>query len=346
MFPFKRKKGNEEEDAQKIKIKGKQGKDLTKDEEKTPRKKRKKIEPQKPWGKIERLIVLAFLLLAPALSVFFLIHSKNANSAKLSLAGSNVLSDAISKDHKDSNALKNELVSEIQGLQGTYGIWIQALDNSYSIGINEKQSFDGASFFKLPLMIAYYQAVDKGTINPDTNYSIKYIDAESGAGILATLPPGTIVTYRDMVNDMGKYSDNTAFFILSNILGENAETNIINQVGMTNTDFVNSQTTPYDIGFLFNKLASTNLISSNSKEELFASLTGTNYENYIPAGIPHNIQVAHKYGADDGELNDGGIIYASKPFILVIMSKGIDDKEANSEIPKLAKLVYDWASKW
>src|SRR5258708_2202921 len=131
MFPFKRKKGNEEEDAQKIKIKDKQGKGLAKTEEKTPRKKRKKIEQQKPWGKIERLIVLAFLLLAPALSVFFLIHSKNANSAKLSLAESNVLSDAISKDHKDSNALKNELINEIQGLQGTYGIWVQALDNSY-----------------------------------------------------------------------------------------------------------------------------------------------------------------------------------------------------------------------
>lgn len=346
MFPFKRKKVDEEEDAPKIKIKGKAGKDLEKDKEKLPRKKRKKVEPPKPWGKIERLIVLVFLLLAPALSIFFLIHSKNASSANLSLAGPNVLSDVVSRGPQDSNALKNELVNETQNLKGTYGIWVQALDNSYSIGINEKESFDGASFFKLPLMIAYYEAVDKGTINPDTNYSIKYIDAESGAGILATLPPGTIVRYRDMVNDMGKYSDNTAFFIISNILGENAETNVINQIGMANTDFINSETTPYDIGFLFYKLANTNIISSNSKNDLFASLTDTNYENYIPAGIPNAVKVAHKYGADDGELNDGGIVYAGKPFILVIMSKGIDNNEANLEIPKLAKIVYDWAAKW
>jgi len=326
MFPFKRKKEEVDDGEKEL------------DEPKPPKKvrRRKKVEPQKPWGKIERIIVFVFLVGLPIISLLFLVHSNSSSKPK-------VLGDIISIAPKDISILKDELLSEIKSQDGTYGIWIQSIDNNYSLGIKETDTFDGASLFKLPLMIDYYKNVDRGKIDPNTAYTLKYSDGQSGAGVLASMPPGTVVNYADMVDAMGKDSDNTAFSIMDGILGENSETSIINQIGMKNTDFRNSITTPYDMGVLFYNLVNSNLLSGSSKDKLFSSLTNTNNDNLIPSVIPNTVRVIHKYGADDGELNDGAIIYTNKPFILVIMSKNIKQEDAQNEIKKIAKIVYDWA---
>ncbi len=301
------------------------------------RRRRKKDENLRPWGKIERFVVLVFLLLSPILSIFFFLHSKNPSQIK-------VLGDITSRSTKDTNELKTSLLNELQNKTETYGIWLQAVDGSFSLGINEDEKFDGASLFKLPLMLTYYAKVDAGTIDPGTNYTIKYSDAMAGAGILATLPPGTIITYQDMVDYMGKNSDNSAFAIMQNILGVNSESDMINKLGMTNTDLGNSLTSPRDIGLLFYKLINTDLISVSSRNKLLNSLKNTDYETLLPAGIPDNIEVAHKYAGDDGELNDAGVIYTSKPFILVILAKNINAQTAH-EFSALAKIVYEWTTK-
>ena len=313
---------------------------------KVPRKKRKKVEPPKPLGKIERIIILFFLLLAPALSILLLAHSYSSKTAKrVSVPAPKLMSQVLSASTQlDTDALKTKIEAETKDLTGTYGIWIQALDGSYNLGINENETFDGASLFKLPMMINYYTGVDNGTVDPDTNYALKFSDAASGAGILASLPPGTVVTYQDMVNAMGKNSDNTAFSIMLTVLGIDAETNTITMLGMNNTDFNTSTTTPYDVGLLFYKLSNGNLISSSSKSKLIDSLTNTDYESLIPSSVPNYVKVAHKFGEDDGELNDAGIVYANKPYILVILTKDIDPVEASTEIPKLGTIVYNWAA--
>lgn len=300
---------------------------------------RKKLEPVKPWSRKERFIVFFFLLLIPVLSLTFVFKSKNKTSLinNTKVLGAITTSPAIGE-------LKSKIINELQGRQATYGIWLQALDGSYALGINERETFDGASLFKLPLMIGFYEEVQKGNISEDTNYTIKYSDAQLGAGVLATYSPGTVVTYRDVIKAMGKDSDNTAFGILENALDPNLETKVINEIGMKDTIFDESLTTPSDIGMLFYKLSNTNIISDSAKKELLNSLTNTQYETLIPAGIPSNIEVPHKYASELDALNDAGIIYAKNPFVLVIMSKGASD-EAQSEIPKITKLVYDFLNK-
>lgn len=328
MLPFRRKKVEEEE------------KDLKAELPVKKIRRRKKAEPPKPWSKKERFVVFFLLILIPVLSLSFFLKSKNQTPL---LNSTKILGD-MSSNNLDVNTLKNELTKETQNLQGTYGIWLEAVDGSYSLGINEKETFDGASLFKLPLMIGFYEEVQKGNINPDTNYTIKYSDAQLGAGVLATYPPGTVVTYRDVVNAMGKDSDNTAFSIMQNILDPNLENSVIAQIGMNDTSFDESLTTPKDIGLLFYQLTNTSIISDNFKKELLNSLTSTQYEALIPSAIPTNIQVAHKYAADEDTLNDAGIIYTRKPFILVIMSKN-NSTEAQTEIPRLARIIYSWAGK-
>lgn len=324
MFPFKRKK------------------DEKKKEPVEPiRRRKKKEEPPKPWGKLERIIVFVLLTSIPAISTIFFLNSKKTKISQTPVEPPQVLS-LITNSPKDTKELKAELESEIKNLKGKYGIWVQVLDGSFTLGINENDQFEGASLFKLPMMLAYYKEVDKENLNPESTYTLKFSDAAGGSGTLANMPAGTVITYRDIIRAMGQNSDNSAFQIMGNILGFNAELRIIQNLSMQNTDFVNSLTTPYDMGNLFYKVTNTNIISENSKKEFISFLKKTDSENLLPAGVPSNIQVAHKYGNTNNNLNDAGIIYTTKPYILIVLSKDVDLNEAKTELPKISKLVYDW----
>ena len=329
MFPFNRQKKEEEPASEKT------------DDLKPVRKRRKKPDPSKAWGNLERLIVFVVLVSAPIFSIIFFAKSQTSPH----IITPQILETFAPPTPKEVGSLKDQLTAYLTGAKGTYGIWIQAVDNSYRLGINETTQFDGASLFKLPLMIAYYRQLDKGKISPASTYILRYSDQAAGAGTLAAMPVGTAISYQDMIEAMGKSSDNTAFQIMTLILGEQALANTIQELDMQNTDFTKNQTTPYDIGLLFYKLTTSNIISKKSTQELLNFLKNTDFEQLIPAGLPDNIEVAHKYAAHETTLDDAGIIYAPKPFILIILAKNITLEEAQTTFPKLTQLVYDWAVK-
>ena len=70
-------------------------------------------------------------------------------------------------------------------------------------------------------------------------------------------------------------------------------------------------------------------------------LTDTIYESWVPEGIPDEIDVAHKFGRELHVVNDAGIVFAEEPFVLVIVSKGVVEREADEIFPELARLVFD-----
>ncbi len=51
--------------------------------------------------------------------------------------------------------------------------------------------------------------------------------------------------------------------------------------------------------------------------------------------------MAHKYGRELNVISDAGIVFTEKPFVLVIMSQGIIESEANLVIPEIASLVFN-----
>jgi beta-lactamase class A len=78
------------------------------------------------------------------------------------------------------------------------------------------------------------------------------------------------------------------------------------------------------------------------REEILKFLTKTAFEDWLPAGLPVDTRVAHKIGKDIGTFSDGGIVFAQKPFVLVIMSKNARESEANEALPKITKIVWEF----
>lgn len=309
-------------------------------------KKRKKKKSFEPWGKKERYWVF-FVLLGTILTSGVLAFSarswKLPGLPRISLPSFGSGKIIIENEANDERAERvvSSFKEKTRGLSGVYGLYVFRLTESSSYGVSEKEKFQAASLIKLPVMLALYMEDEKGSIDLETRYELKEEDKVGGAGSLFSKPAGTVLTYRDLVRYMGKQSDNTAYNIASNILGEEKVKSVISEIGMANTSLENNETTPYDIGLFFKKLWEARIVSKKSRDEILGFLTDTSYEEWLVAGIPPSIRVAHKYGRETHVVNDAGIVYADERFILVIMSKGVVEREADEIFPELTEMVYE-----
>ena len=114
---------------------------------------------------------------------------------------------------------------------------------------------------------------------------------------------------------------------------------------MGSTSLETNETTLSDIGTFFDNLYQSSVLTRQDGEEMLGFLTDTIYESWMAAGIPENVRVAHKFGREIHVVNDGGVIYYEKPFVLVIMSKGVIESEADEVFPELSRSIFStWVS--
>lgn len=310
-----------------------------------PRKKKKGPEP---WGQKERYLVFYVFLTTIILSALLAASARNWKLPGLprislpSFEGTIIIEgNKESKEEKEkSEKVISEFKKETRELSGVYGLYVIRLKNGTSYGVLEKEIFEPASLNKLPVIAALYMEAEKGNLDLETKYTLKNSDKVGGAGSLAGEPAGTVLTYRDLVRLMGKQSDNTAFNIVKEVLGKEVIEVVIQEIGMEDTVIEGEQkTTPYDIGLFFQKLWQGDIVPQKQRDEILGFLTDTVYESWISEGIT-DVDVAHKFGREVHVVNDAGIVLADEPFVLVILTKGVVEREADEVFPELAKLVY------
>lgn len=190
---------------------------------------------------------------------------------------------------------------------GLYSFYIYDIKGDYYYGVGHKEIMQAASLIKLPVM---------------------YLAMKNGED-------------KNLVEAMGKRSDNGAFNRMVNILGKENVNRAISNLGMSHTSLSENQTTPEDVGIFFKKLFLNDILNKEDSKLLQNYMTDTIFEKWLRAGIPEEIKVVHKYGREARSVSDAGIIIADKPFVLVIMTDGVIESEADELFPKLTKLLYD-----
>ena len=234
--------------------------------------------------------------------------------------------------------IKNNFVISTNKLSGVYGFFVIRLADSSFFGVNEKEIFEAASLNKLPVMVSMYRAAERGNINLSSVYVLKEEDKVGGAGSIAEMPAGTKITYEELVRRMGHESDNTAFNICRKILGDEAIYATMDEFNLPRSLLSDNETTPYDIAYFFKSLLDAKKVSRETRDAIIEDLTGTIYEDWIAKDIP--AKVAHKFGTLPHVRNDSGVILSNEPYILVVMSKGIVESEADKFIPGFSKEVF------
>jgi beta-lactamase class A len=337
----------EEDDEDDKKKKRRKIKDLN------PQNRRKRVEPPKPWGKKERILVTAVLggtvLLSFGLAAY-------ARSWKLPGSQRIVLPEIANpfeqkiiienpqpspNDQKKIQDAMEKFKQESNKLSGVYGFYVIHLTDGVRYGVYEKEIFEAASLIKLPIIAGLYLNDAQGVTDIDTVYTLKNEDKVGGSGFIIGQPAGTKYTYRELAQAMAKQSDNTAFNAAKNFLGATRIHDVIDTIGMTKTNEENNETSLEDIGRFFEKLYQGKIVSKDSADEILNNLTKTAYEDYLPKVVDPGIRVAHKYGREVHVINDAGIIYTAKPFVFVMMTKGVVEKEAEENWVRLAKIIYE-----
>lgn len=295
------------------------------------------------WGWRQRIQILLFVFVSTLPAAVLYLSSR---SWKLPSFDFNKLFDfhgqyVFETSGRYQDSLEIKFRDKTNLLTGIYGFYFFDLQTGFQSAAFADRQFEAASLIKLPVMAAFWAEVEKGNLDPNQIYILENEDKVAGAGSLQTKPEGFEISYKDLVFLMGKQSDNTAYKIIRQQIGDEAIVKILLKAQMNNTDLSTNKTTPADIGNFYQHLLKGLLINSQHKDALLDSLTNTQFEEYLPSGIPEKVEVAHKYGREVHVLHDAGVIWAKRPYILVLMSEGIIDSEAEEVFPSLSRLFYN-----
>lgn len=282
-----------------------------------PENKKKRKEPVKPWGKRERYIVLGVL----AGTLF--------TSAVLAVSARDYKLPGLPALRIPKLTFFNPFKEEVIRVGKVKDPDIERSEKLISEFKEKTDSFSGVySLYVINLSNGYSFGIDEDKIMQ--------------AASLIKLPLMLYALGRvddSKIEAMGKRSDNAVFNELVKKFGEDKVQEYIDTLGMVDTSIEENETTPKEIGDLFKK------IYDEKNEKLLGYMTDTVFENWLAKGVPEGTRVAHKYGRELHVVNDAGIVYTSNPYVVVIMTQGVVESEADVIFPELSKLVYDEMTK-
>lgn len=299
---------------------------------------RRQIRQTEPGG---RKAIFILFLATFLLSGLFLLWGKTSEKKEEPIRVLKEAGPAPTASEESREKTIAKVREKTRGLQGEYGFYVYNLVGRYQYGDRQNKVFQAASLIKLPVMLALYQEAEAGRLDLEEKYTLQNEDKLTGAGSLQHKPAGTVVTYRQLARSMGKQSDNTAFGIVRKKLGDEKIEETIKALGMERTSLERNETSPYDIGLFFKKLYAGGVVSRTSRDEIIEALTETAFEDRIPAGVPEGVKVAHKIGTEAGNCSDAGIVFSSKPFVLVVMSKNASQDQALAVTPEITRIVFE-----
>ena len=244
----------------------------------------------------------------------------------------------------------DDLISRIDGItdskMGKYGWYVQSMVTGNYYGRNYDFVFTAASVNKVPIVVSFLEEVEAGRADLDSVYRLRSLDKEDGTGHLQYASPGTEFSYKELITFIGQESDNTSVNAIVNDVGKTTIQSYIDVWQMSNTVLIGNKSSPQDMGNLFGLIYHDKILTSDLKEFFFDTLTGTEFEDRISAGVPNGIRVAHKIGNQIQVWNDCGIVYAPRAYVLCIMTDGIRESEAQVVLPEISRLVWEWETRF
>ena len=318
--------------------------------------KKTRKEPVKPWGRTERILILAVLGLTVGVSAILgAIARGNINLPHISISGgvpavSNISFDQtfVFEKKKEPGCCEKPILdfkNLTDELTGNYGFFVYRLSDQVGYGFNQDDVFKAASLIKIPTVVALYQEAQSGRLNLDGTYILRESDKFEGNGSLINYPAGSKFTFRQLARFALNESDNTAFNIFEIYLGDRKIQEAIAGLGMANTSIYDNTTTPRDIVMLFAKLKNAEILSPAESREILSYLENTSFDAWLRAGVPEGINIEHKYGRLAGVVNDVGVVESNNPYIIAVLSTDVDENEADRIIPEVSKAIYNFETK-
>lgn len=253
-------------------------------------------------------------------------------------------------------ALKSSLQSLLsQNPHLTAGVSVVDLDTGAYVDLNATTRLPAASTIKVPVLVAFLQAVDAGTVRLDEVLTMEAGDLAEGSGEMQYQAIGTQFSALETAEMMITISDNTATNMLIRRLGGMVALNQQFQSwGLRQTVFHHpladlegtNTTSSEDLTNLLMRVSQGELLSLRSRDRLMEIMQATVADSLIPAGVgDQRAVIAHKTGTLDHLVGDTGIVDMpnGKRFIVtVLVQRPIDDESAAELIRQACSTVYQY----
>ena len=251
------------------------------------------------------------------------------------------------------------LKSELQQLVELYPdlepeVFLVDLDNKGFVSIKGQEIIASASTIKLPILVAFFQDVDRGKIDLSEQLTMTPDVVAEGSGNMQYEEPGTKFSALETADKMMTTSDNTATNMIIERLGGMKQLNQrFSTMGLRATMLRNplpdltgtNTTTPEDLGNLLAKIDAGDLISLRSRDRLLHIMRNLVRNTLLPEGLEPGAIIAHKTGDIESVLGDAGIIDMpnGKRYIAAILVKRPDNSpQAKEFIQKASSIAYQY----
>jgi len=229
--------------------------------------------------------------------------------------------------------------------------------------------FHAASTMKVPVMIELFRQARAGLAALDEPLAVKNEFASIVDGSPYTLSTGDdsdaevykrigqTMTLIELCEPMITVSSNFATNLLIQRLGAASVQRTVDGMGAGGMIVrrgveddkafargLNNSTTARALMTIMERIARLEAVDAGASRQMIEILKRQRFNDAIPAGLPPGTPVAHKTGSITRIHHDAATVYGPRPFVLVVLTRGIEDIKASAALmARIARVLYDEA---
>lgn len=238
---------------------------------------------------------------------------------------------------KLDRGLQRELEQAVAGFHGKIGVYVRNLRTGHTAAINADSVFPTASMIKVPILIATFDAIQRGALH--FNDSLTYRDSllYPGGDILGMARDSSAIDLSRVIMLMITMSDNTAALWLQQLAGTGTAINAWLAANGFDSTRMNSrtpgrqgnweihgwgQTTPREMARLLTMIREEKAVSPAASQQMYRTLTRIYWNGQALSQIPPWVQAASKSGAVDASRSEVVLVNApSGDYVFSVITK-------------------------
>jgi beta-lactamase class A len=267
----------------------------------------------------------------------------------------------------DISQIEGQLRRIIAASGAEVAVAYRTLDGRSELVLDADKPFHAASTMKVPVMIELFRQAQTGALSLDESLPVRnqfhsIVDGspyalsegdDSDSEVYAVV--GKTMTLRRLCELMITVSSNFAANLLIERLGVENIRRTVASLGAEGVQVLrgvedqkafdkglNNTTTARGLMVLLDRIAHGSAVSRDADNEMIEILKRQKFNDAIPAGLPPETAVAHKTGNITRIHHDAAIVFAPRPYILVLLVRGIDDQKKSAALmADLSRAVYE-----
>lgn len=262
--------------------------------------------------------------------------------------------------------VQQQILVRIASSGADVAIAFRTLDGKSEFFFHPDVPFHAASTMKVPVMIELFHQVQEGKFHLSDKLTIHNefhsivdgsrfkLDAADDSETTLYNEEGQTRTLSELCNLMITVSSNLATNLIIEKLGvENIRATVahLDATGMNVLRGVedsrafekglNNTTTARGLQVLMTAIAEGKAVDADSSLQMIDILEHQRFNESIPAGLPTGTRVAHKTGEITKIHHDAAIVFAPRPFVLVILVRGLQDiKDSSVLMADITRILY------